>query len=276
LSPTPNDVATLVTTVVPVLTSTSKTEVIFSAPSGSSSTFSALFRLASGLPNGDTKSITVPGGASIVFHDVLTSLFNLGSAVPGSMSVSATNNGRVTAVLEKSNPLSTAPSTSLPLPTSASDLLTGATLLSQRPLFYDGLEQSTDPTRGSRWMLVLNEVGGASGSLTVRLFEAGNRTTAVARQDFTIAANQQLTLDTIFAALGLDSADRRKDRTNVQVVVLATSGSARVAATAVAVDNKTGDTQAHALTPGSALPSVSVVTPIIPTVASPVRRRAVH
>jgi len=194
--------------------------------------------------------------------------------VPGSMAVSSTNGGRVTAVLEKTNPTSTAPSTALPLPTTASDLLTGASLLSQRPLFYDGLEQSTDPTRGARWLLVLNEVGGSSGSLTVRLYEAGNRTTPVAQKDFTIAPNQQLTLDTVFASLGLDDPDRRKDRTNVQVVVLATSGAARVAATAVAMDNKTGDTQAHALTPGSALPSVSVVTPIIPTGTVTTRRRS--
>lgn len=271
----PDDTASLVTTVVPVLPSTSKTEVIFSAPSGLSSTFSALFRLANGAQNGTTKSITVPGGVSIVFHDVLTSLFNLGSPVPGSMAVSSTNGGRVTAVLEKSNPASTAPSTSLPLPTSASDLLTGATLLSQRPLFYDGVEQSTDPTRGARWMLVLNEVGGGAGSVNVRLYEAGNRTTPIAQQDFTISGNQQLTLDTLFAALGLDTPERRKDRTNVQVVVVATSGSARVAATAIAVDNRTGDTQAHALAPGSALPSVSVVTPIIPTSTPVTRRHAV-
>jgi len=271
----PNDTASLVTTVVPVLPNTSKTEVVFSSPSGTSSAFSAIFRLASGVQSGATKSITVPSGVSIVFHDVLTSLFNLGTPVPGSMSVSATNGGRVTAVLEKTNPTSTAPSTALPLPTSASDLLTGATLLSQRPLFYDGLEQSTDPTRGARWMLVLNEVGGGSGALTVRLYEAGNRTTPIAQQDFTISGNQQLTLDTVFAALGLDAPERRKDRTNVQVVVLATSGSARVAATAIAVDNHTGDTQAHALTPGSALPSVNVVTPVIPNSAPATRRHAV-
>lgn len=270
----PDDTASLVTTVVPVLPNTSKTEVVFSSPSGTSSAFNAIFRLASGVQTGATRSITVPSGVSIVFHDVLTSLFNLGSPVPGSMSVSATNGGRVTAVLEKSNPTSTAPSTALPLPTSASDLLTGATLLSQRPLFYDGLEQSTDPTRGARWMLVLNEVGGGSGALTVRLYEAGNRTTPIAQQDFTISGNQQLTLDTVFSALGLDDPERRKDRTNVQVVVLATSGSARVAATAIAVDNHTGDTQAHALTPGSALPSVNVVTPVIPNSTQPTRRRA--
>jgi len=270
----PDDTAPSVTTVVPVIPSTHKTEVIFSAPSGLSSTFNALFRLASGVQNGQTQSFTVPGGVSIVFHDVVANLFNLGSAVPGSMAVSSTNGGRVTAVLEKTNPTSTAPSTSLPLPTTASDLLTGATLLSQRPLFYDGLEQSTDATRGSRWMLVLNEVSGASGALTVRLYEAGNRTTPIAQKDFAIGANQQLTLDTVFAELGLDAPERRKDRTNVQVVVLATSGAARVAATAVAMDNKTGDTQAHALTPGSALPSVSVVTPIIPTGTVTVRRRS--
>src|SRR5213075_2338625 len=94
----PDDSATLVTTVVPVLPTTSKTEVVFSAPSGFTSTFSALFRLASGVQSGTTKSITVPSGVSIVFHDVVANLFNLGSAVPGSMAVSSTNGGRVTAV----------------------------------------------------------------------------------------------------------------------------------------------------------------------------------
>ncbi len=272
-----------VTTVVPVLpgsgsssSTPQKTEVVFSAPSGSSSTFNALFRLASGTQSGETKNFTVPGGVSLVFHDVVSSLFNLATPAPGSMSVTSTNGGRVTAVLEKANPTptSSAPLTTLPLPTSASDLLTGASLLSQRPLFFDGLEQSTDPTRGSRWMLVLNEMAGSSGTVTVRLYESANRTTPIAQKDFTIAANQQLTLDTVFASLGLDEADRRKDRTNVQVAVVASSGSARVAATAISIDNRSGDTQAHALAPGSALPSGSVVTPVLPPVQSPVRRRS--
>jgi sugar lactone lactonase YvrE len=269
----PDDTPLSVTTVVPVLpATTSKTEVIFSAPSGLSSTFSALFRLANGAQGAEPKTFTVPSGVSIVFHDVTASMFNLGTAQPGSIAVSASNGGRVTAMLEKGS--GSAPSSTLPAPTSASDLLTGATLLSQRPLFLDGLEQSTDTTRGSRWLLLLNEVGGASGTVTVRLYEAANRTTPIAAQDFAIGANQQLTLDTVFASLGLDSPERRKDRTNVQVVVLAANGAARVAATAIAVDNRTGDTQAHALTPGAALPSASVVTPVLPTGDATTRRRA--
>jgi sugar lactone lactonase YvrE len=266
-----------VTTVVPVLpanvapTSPQKTEVVFSAPTGLGSTFTALFHLANGSQSGTTRTIPVPGGASIVFHDVLADLFGLGVPVPGSLAVNATNNGKISAVLKKSGGLA---STVIPLPTSASDLLTGATLLSQRPLFYDGLEQSIDPTRGSRWLLVLNEVGGASGTASIRLYEAGNRTTPIAQQDVIVGANQQLTLDTVFASLGLDAADRKKDRTNVQVVVIASSGSARIAATAVSVDNATGDTQAHALTPGAALPSTTVVTPVLPTAETTTRRRA--
>jgi len=99
----------------------------------------------------------------------------------------------------------------------------------------------------------------------------------IAEKNFSIAALGQLQLDTVFSALGLDTADRRKDRTNVQCVVTAQSGNARVSATAVGIDNVTGATQVIALTPtaGSAAPSVSLVTPVFNSV-SPPRRRAVR
>ena len=80
---------------------------------------------------------------------------------------------------------------------------------------------------------MLDEGGGAAGVVNVRLSEAGNRSRPIAEKDFTIAPNQQLKLDTVFGNLGLDSADRRKDRTNVEMVVTATAGNARVAASAV-------------------------------------------
>jgi len=149
--------------------------------------------------------------------------------------------------------------------------------VAQRPLFVDGLEQSVDPTRGTRWLLLLNEVAGSSGVVNVRLYEASNRSVPIAEKDFPIGGLGQLQLDTVFSALGLDTPDRRKDRTNVQCVVTAKSGSARVSATAVGIDNVTGATQVIALTPtaGSAAPSVSLVTPVFVTPPA-TRRRAVR
>jgi hypothetical protein len=169
------------------------------------------------------------------------------------------------------------PPRELQLPTTLAEALTSAASSGTRPLFFDGLEQSLDPLHGSRWMLILNEVGGFTGLMNIRLYEPGNRTSAIAEQTLTIAPFQQLQLDTIFNALGLDAADRRKDRTNVEVVVTAIAGNARVAAMAVSIDNSTGDTKTYALTPivGSGPPSVNRTAAIVPpTPASPQRKRA--
>jgi len=129
-------------------------------------------------------------------------------------------------------------------------------------------------------MLLLNEGGGAAGFVNVCLYEARNRSTPIAEKDMQVAANQQLKLDTVFAALGLDSPDRRKDRTNVEVVVTATAGSARLAASALSIDNQSGDTKAFALTPvvGSGNPNVNFATPVVTEQPPPAstRRRSVH
>jgi len=187
----------------------------------------------------------------------------------------------VYAVLQTTPPGgSAAPTSFIPLPTTLSEAVTSAASSSQRPLSLDGLEQSVDPSRGSRWMLLLNEVGGASGVINVRLYEAGNRSRPIAEKDYSVSAKQQLKLDTIFDNLGLASADRKKDRTNVEVVVTASSGSARVAATAVSVDNKTGDTKMVALVPavGSGNANVSFTSPVVPQSppAQPRRRGVRH
>src|SRR5205814_10397276 len=97
----------------------------------------------------------------------------------------------------------------------------------------------------------------------------------IAEKNVGIGALSQIQLDTVFAELGLDAPDRRKDRTNVQCVVTAQSGNARVSASAIGIDNVTGATQVIALTPsvGSATPSVSLVTPVITTTPTTVPRR---
>jgi hypothetical protein len=63
----------------------------------------------------------------------------------------------------------------------------------------------------------------------------------------------------------------------MQCVVIARGGNARVAATAVSVDNVSGETKAFALAPvaGSASPSTSIVEPVLPRITIPGGRRRV-
>jgi hypothetical protein len=261
-----------VTTVVPVIGGTSssgnaptyKTALSLVAPSSAAATFNLALYPASGA-SPLNRPIQVPTGVSVVFNDALRDVFSLNAPIDGNLFVQGPPGSKVYAVLQTAPPGgSSTPTSFIPLPTTLSEAVTSAASSSQRPLSFDGLEQSVDPTRGTRWMLLLNEVGGASGSINVRLYEAGNRSRPIAEKDFSVSANQQLKLDTIFDNLGLAAADRKKDRTNVEVVVTANSGSARVAATAVSVDNKTGDTKMVALVPavGSGNPNVSFTAPV--------------
>ena len=263
-----------VTTVVPVVPSSNyATTVGLTAASAEATNFVLTFRGATTL----VKQVAVPAGTTKIYANVLTDLFALAPSVSGSVFVDAPTTSRVQAVLQPIAAPSAAPSSFVPLPTTLSEALTSAGASARRPLFFDGLEQSIDRTRGSRWSLLLNEVGGSGGNVDVLLYEAANRSTPIAGGTITIAPFQQLQLDTIFSILGLDSAQRRKERTNVQVVVIARGGSAKVAATAVSVDNATGETKAFALAPvaGSATPSVSLVEPVLPRISIPGKRRTV-
>ena len=271
-----------VTTVVPILgsgTSAYPTSVGFVAPPTASATFTAVLHASGGASVGTTKSVTLPADGSQFYTDILSQLFG---AAPGqgSVFVSAPSTSKVYALVSSGNASTPAPTSYLSLPTTFSEALTSAATAAQRTLAYDGLDQSTDPTQGNHWLLVLNEVAGASGSVDVRLYEAANRTSPIAEQTFTVAAYQQLTLDSVFSTLGLDQPDRSKDRTNVQVVVTATSGGARLSATAVSISNVTGEAQSYALTPavGSGTPNIVFVSPAVTpgsTPASPNRRRIV-
>jgi len=215
-----------------------------------------------------------------VFNDAAKEMFG-NAAGQGSIFVSAPAGAKVYAVLQGVNGTTFTPIAALPLLTTLSEAISGAASSAQKPLQFDGLEQSLDPTRGSRWLLILNEVGGGIGVVRVRLYEAGNRNVAIAQKDVSIGAFQQLRLDTVFSELGLDAPDRRKDRTNVQVVVTATSGSARVTASAMSIDNASGDTHVFSLLPvvGTGTPNVvtiaRVVTPPAPT-SSPRHRSVKH
>ena len=274
-----------VTTVIPVISGSSSTG---NAPSYQTAiglvaqSAQAVFA-ASFYPTGGgvalNRSVTVPAGQTTIFGNVMRDLFAVSTPSDGNLFFVGPTNGKVHAVLQSTSPSgTTTPASSMPLPTTFSEALTSAAWSAQRPLFIDGLEQSVDPTRGTRWILLLNEVGGASGFVNVRLYEAGNRSRPIAEKDVAVAANQQVKLDTVFGNLGLDAADRRKDRTNVQMVVTARSGSARIAASAVSIDNQTGDTKIYALAPvvGSGVPNVSLATPVVIEQPLPSRRRSVR
>jgi sugar lactone lactonase YvrE len=282
----PNDTVSI-TTVVPVISSTSstgtapsyKTALSLVSPAGAAATFNlSLYQTGGGAAL--TQTVQVPANVSVVFNDTLRQAFNVTTPNDGNLFVQGPPGSKVYAVLQTAPPGgSSSPTSFVPLPTTLSEAVTSAASSAQKPLFYDGLEQSVDPARGTRWMLLLNELGGASGSVNVRLYEAGNRTRPIAEKDFSVSANQQLKLDTVFGALGLDAPERKKDRTNVQVVVTATGGTARVAATAVSIDNKTADTKMVSLAPsiGSGNPNVTFTAPVIPqSPPPPTRHRGVR
>ena len=279
-----------VTTVVPVLTSPASagatppysTALGFIASSSAAATFSATFHSSTGTGPTPKVDITVPAGGTRVFSDAAKEMFGNAASGQGSIFVSAPSVTKVYAVLQNGPSGSggtLTPLATLPLQTTLSDAISGASSSAQKPLSFDGLEQSQDPARGTRWLVILNEVAGGSGSISVRLYEAGNRNAAIGQKDFSIGPYQQLRLDTVFSELGLTAADRLKDRTNVQVVVVATSGSARVTASAMSVDNVSGDTHVFALLPvvGTGTPNVTAVAPVVtaPKPAADPRHRAV-
>lgn len=77
-----------------------------------------------------------------------------------------------------------------------------------------------------------------------------------------------------FAALGLDTDTRRKHQTNVLLSGAMRSGGGIAAATAMAIDNRTGDSRSFVLSPaGTTAPTVERVSAPTP-VTAPARRRA--
>jgi hypothetical protein len=173
---------------------------------------------------------------------------------------------------------------SLPLFSSVSEVL--SSVQSRKPLYLDGLEQSIDSTRGTRWAVRINETAGAAGNIRVRLYEAGNRSQPIAEKSFPIASNGQLELDSVFSVLDMDTEERRKDRTNVLCVATVESGAAVISAVGIATDNRTGDLKHVVFSPTGGVPATGVLkislvtaksaTPTPPPPAAGPRRRSVR
>ena len=257
-----------------------RTTMGFSATAGSPLTAIVTYRPRDEGSQPISKTLQLPAGVVLNIENVLEDLFGIakGQTAHGSIFVQAAAGAQIYARLMSLTGSNWGVASGLPLIPSLSDAL--SSVASKRPLYLDGLEQSIDTSRGARWNVVVDEVGGASGSFSVRLYEAGNRSAPIAEGRFSVAPYQQLALETVFSALGLDADERQKDRTNVLCMVTPESGSAVISAVGVAIDNRTGDTRHIAFSPTGGIPSTGVlrltfVAPVPPP-PSTGRRRAVH
>ncbi|HUO84816.1 MAG TPA: hypothetical protein VM534_06840 [Thermoanaerobaculia bacterium] len=222
------------------------------------------------------KTLTVPAGRTTEFANVLTQLFEVpvSETSQGPIFIEADEGGKVySRIVSTSSP---GVATNVAAISPVSESTTSAVEGEQRPVYVDGLEQSVDPSRGTRWMLVIGEIGGAASSVNVRLYEAGNRKLPIAEKEFSLGPLGQMRLDSVFAAMDLETAERKKDRVDVLCVVTPRSGEGRVIATVIGIDNRTGDTQASILSPVGGIPASGISTAVIEPVdpkPSPKRRR---
>ena len=214
----------------------------------------AVFRMTYfDLASGQTlhHELTVPGRQTAEYPNVLEQLFGIapGEKSQGPLFVESDPQGllwcRVASSLANGTIGDAFPVVPIP-----SDGLTGGG--TARLVSVDGLEQSVDPTRGTRSNLLLNEVAGKGVTLLVSLYEAGNRSAPIAEREVSLSPLEKRQLSTVFSELGLDREDRRKDRTNVLCTVRAVSGEGLASAVVTTIDNRTGDTRNVALAPASA------------------------
>ncbi len=194
------------------------------------------------------RDVTVPARGTYHSDNVLVELFGIPSGQPsqGPLFVEVTGIGqvfcRVYSLLDSGSL-----GDGFPVVPLDAESLTGAGR--SLPVYVDGLEQSTDSSRGTRSNLILTEVGGQPVTVDVKLYEAGNRSRPIGEGTYSLAAYEKKQLSTVFRDLGLDSTLRRKDRTNVLCVVTATSGNGLAAAVVTTIDNRTGDTRTALLSP---------------------------
>lgn len=231
----------------------------FTSLSSAAATFQLTYKdLASGKTH--VKSVVVPGRQTVEHANVLEQLFGLPKGEPsqGPVFVDSTPNGLLYAKVFSVTDTGTL-GDSFPVVPVPGESLTGAASLAS--LYVDGLEQSVTAGVGTRSNLILNEVTGKPAKVLVRLYEAANRTSPVAEATVELAPFEKRQLSTVFRELGLDSEERKKDRTNVQCVVTADEASpGLVSAVVTKIDNKTGDTKNLLLTPVGGVPPGTGVT----------------
>jgi sugar lactone lactonase YvrE len=223
-----------------------------------------------------TANAEVASGRTVEYANVLEQLlgFAAGEATEGTLLVETNGSGRMYARLTSVDPSDSLASVSQDLTVIGSDSELVTSPQSQRPLFLDGLSQTIDGVTGSRWSLWLNELNGRSGSVFVRLYEAGNRGVPIAEKRFPLGAFRTLAFDDLFAAMELTGTARSKDRENLLLSVTFADGEAAVTAIARSLDRLSFSTRAFALAPAGIAPlDVSKVSVVAPEpVGSPKRR----
>lgn len=231
----------------------------FTSLTSAAATFQLTYRdLVSGKT--DVRTVNVPGRQTVEFQNVLEQLFGLPKGQPshGPVFLDSTENGLLYAKVFSVTDTGTL-GDSFPVVPIPGEALTGAASLAS--LYVDGLEQSVTSGVGTRSNLILNEVTGKPAKVVVRLYEAANRTAPVAEATLTLGAFEKRQLSTVFKELGLDSEERRKDRTNVLCMVTAEETSlGLVSAVVTKIDNQTGDTKNLLLTPTGGVPPGGGVT----------------
>jgi hypothetical protein len=206
------------------------------------------------------RSVVVRGRSTVEYANVLEELFGIprGQKSQGPLFVESDRNGllysKVFSILDNGTLGDSFPVVPVP-----SESLSGQG--SAKPLYVDGLEQSVDPARGTRANLLLNEVSGlAPATVSVRLYEAGNRSTPIAQTVVPLSPGEKRQLSTVFSGLGLESEERMKDRTNVLCVVETIAGDGLVSAVVTRIDNRTGDTKNILLSPAGGVTSPAGVS----------------
>lgn len=220
-----------------------------------------------------TRTVSVLAGICFEIPNVIRDLFGIDSAIQGSMKIAFDPAGHAYARLQTNG----LPASTLELVSLGSELVSSTK--NARALFVDGLEQSIDPEQGSRWNLHVQEVRGSSGRITLRMFEAGNRSTPIAQKSFNLEPHGQLNLETIFASMGLEEKHRLKTRTNVLLVLTPESGASEFAAVATEIDNVSGRVSTHQLKPASGLSGTGITTGLVRVVEPDVdstRQRSVR
>jgi hypothetical protein len=254
------------------------TVMVFSATASADAHFDLLYVDALDSSRFLHAVVDLTRGRTVEIANVMEQIFFIpvGTAAQGSLIIDATNGGTVVARLVSSNGTSAnLAGSALPVITTTSEALTSARAGMQRPVYFDGLEQSIDPTRGRKWDVLLSEISNGASTLTVRLYESGNRTSPIAQKTVILLPMQQKRLSTIFSYMDLDTDQRRKDRTNVQVVIAPLSGNGTVLAVALGTDNSTGDSAAFLLTPSGGVPATGVTKPTSQAPVTTGRHRAV-
>lgn len=200
-----------------------------------------------------TKTLTIPPHGTLAYDNALVSLFGITGAEKsnGPMGVEGDTNSVVVAARVFSVTDQGTLGDALPIVPLTTEKATGAR--NAVTLETDGLENSIDLKRGIRSNLILTEMMGQTATVTVQLWEKGDRRVPIATKVVTVGPLEKVQLSPVF-----QDAAVSKDRTNVRLTVKADPASlGKVVAMTTRIDNVTGDTKNALVAPVGAATAAS-------------------